>query len=329
MPEPLSDREIIALLLFGWTKDEYGYWFTPALLDENPDQPGEQRGEPINLPSIDSPDFLALIKAALEVRRTPEGQAFLWTSRWDGYDFSFTLSGEIHEYGGTENAAAVKAVMILIGATKMPPKNDNPIPTPLEFLPFIDKALAALRERLRVGGKKYGEEVLFSLGEIGAVSLTYTKAARALWSLQQGHPAQERKDTWLDLAGYAVLEMARNAYESGEEIDGLFDRKSSLGAKICTYCEDKRVHCPVCGGNEAVCQYCGDDSGGCGGISTTPLTPKIASEDYRSICGDTCHVYPKLTPLGCSTCSRRPIRECGHCGSREHSPDCPVCTRNA
>ena len=109
------------------------------------------------------------------------------------------------------------------------PNTDNRrvIPTPDEFLPYIEGALRAVLARLTHAGEAYGEEVLFLLDEVGAVSQCFTKASRALWSLKQGQPPEKRKDSWMDLAGYAILEMARIAYASGMEpsvIDGLFDR---------------------------------------------------------------------------------------------------------
>lgn len=107
------------------------------------------------------------------------------------------------------------------------------IPSPEIFQAWIDGACRAVAERLAAGGARYGEQVLFGLGETGAVAQCYTKAARALWSFQQGHDETERDDTWLDLAGYAVLEIARKAYERGMspgEIDGLFDRGKKRGS---------------------------------------------------------------------------------------------------
>lgn len=107
-------------------------------------------------------------------------------------------------------------------------------PTPEEFLPFVDGACDAVLQRLRVGGKRYGENVLFELGEMGAVAQCYTKAARALWSHQSGFHEVHRDDTWLDLAGFAVLEIARKAYVRNlhpDEIDGLFDRGTKKGIR--------------------------------------------------------------------------------------------------
>lgn len=112
---------------------------------------------------------------------------------------------------------------------KQPPSRPNrtDIPSPQEFFAFIEGALNAVHHRLRVAGQDYGEEVLFLLGEWGAVSQCFTKASRLLWSKRQAKPPIHRKDSWLDLAGWAVLEIARQAYIKGlrpTEIDGLFDR---------------------------------------------------------------------------------------------------------
>ena len=91
------------------------------------------------------------------------------------------------------------------------------IPNPEAFLLYIRWALEKIEERLTRAGKEYGEEVLFLLGEMGAVSLTYTKASRALWSYKRGYPPEKREDTWLDLAGYAILEMARREWENNHD----------------------------------------------------------------------------------------------------------------
>lgn len=98
------------------------------------------------------------------------------------------------------------------------------VPSIEEFMPFIQEALNAVMARLHVAGFKYGEDVLFELEEQGAVTWVYTKAARLLWSFNDGQTREGRQDSYLDLAGYAILEMARHAYENGLETDGLFDR---------------------------------------------------------------------------------------------------------
>jgi hypothetical protein len=86
------------------------------------------------------------------------------------------------------------------------------IPSPDEFLPFIELAIDSIKARLIKAGQDYGEQVLFNLAEFGAVSLCYTKASRMLWSFKKGNPQEDREDSFLDLAGYAILEMARQRY---------------------------------------------------------------------------------------------------------------------
>ena len=71
-------------------------------------------------------------------------------------------------------------------------KTNQAIPTPAEFLPFIEGALHAVLERLTVAGEDYGEEVLFLLGEMGATSLCFTKASRQLWSFKQDQSPEKR-----------------------------------------------------------------------------------------------------------------------------------------
>jgi hypothetical protein len=122
---------------------------------------------------------------------------------------------------GTLCAAALETVKQIVEY------NSRMIPSPEEFLPFISAALTAVHARLEYAGQNYGEEVLFLLDEIGAVSQCFTKASRLLWSYKKQQPPEKRKDGWMDLAGYAILEMARYAYNRGldpDDIDGLFDR---------------------------------------------------------------------------------------------------------
>ena len=107
------------------------------------------------------------------------------------------------------------------------PSISRDIPTPTEFVPYIEASLQAVLARLTFAGEEYGEEVLFLLDQMGAVSQCFTKASRLLWSFKKGQSPEKRKDGWMDLAGYAILEMARYAYTNGnnpEDVDGLFDR---------------------------------------------------------------------------------------------------------
>ena len=101
------------------------------------------------------------------------------------------------------------------------------VPSPDGFLPFIDLAIGEIRARLIKAGNDYGEQVLFNISEYGAVALCYTKASRILWSFNQEKPSRERWDSFLDLAGYAILEMARQQYVKEREggytsVEGVF-----------------------------------------------------------------------------------------------------------
>jgi len=105
-----------------------------------------------------------------------------------------------------------------------------------EFEPFVTKQIAAAWVRLEpeldaagltgtpsfsVGlelghvltilhkrGETYGEDVLALLGETGMVTLAVTKVMRLLWGYTHGQPFETRRDSWLDLAGYAILSLA-------------------------------------------------------------------------------------------------------------------------
>lgn len=114
------------------------------------------------------------------------------------------------------------------------------VPTPDAFMPFIREELARTLARFHSGeeaervpdgvqqqlayvadrveatlhrrGHQYGEDVLFMMGEPGILMMLVMKALRMLWSMQDGAPSDAREDGYLDLAGYAVLQMAMARY---------------------------------------------------------------------------------------------------------------------
>lgn len=61
-------------------------------------------------------------------------------------------------------------------------------------------------------GQQYGEDVLFILGEPGFVVMAMSKMLRLFWSYQQGLPASDRRDSWVDMVGYGVLCLAYEQY---------------------------------------------------------------------------------------------------------------------
>lgn len=91
-------------------------------------------------------------------------------------------------------------------------ENGLVIPSPEEFAEYIKHAAQVVVNRLLNAGTEYGEEVLFTSGQAGAVILCYTKSARALYSFKRYPAVKVKDDTFLDLAGYAVLELARRDY---------------------------------------------------------------------------------------------------------------------
>lgn len=73
-----------------------------------------------------------------------------------------------------------------------------------------DEVKKTIEER----GKKYGEDVLFILGEPGFVVMAMSKMLRLFWSFQQGLEPAERRDSWIDLVGYGVLCLAYEQYNA-------------------------------------------------------------------------------------------------------------------
>ncbi len=69
-------------------------------------------------------------------------------------------------------------------------------------------------------GRVYGEDVLALLGETGFLVMAVTKVMRILWGYEHDQPAQEREESWIDLAGYAILCVAMRRYQNGTDEEG-------------------------------------------------------------------------------------------------------------
>jgi adenylosuccinate synthase len=82
--------------------------------------------------------------------------------------------------------------------------------------PTVDEVMTSVRhtvnERilplLEQRGRQYGEDVLVEMGETGLVTMLLVKLMRLRWSVENSKPKSERQDSWLDLAGYALLAAA-------------------------------------------------------------------------------------------------------------------------
>jgi hypothetical protein len=146
----------------------------------------------------------------------PVEQGFYLKVRWP----MRKSSGQDLLYGKAENAVPC--------STDYLPEEETmttalAIPTIEEFMPHIEATMEELKKRLQAGGEEYGEEVIIVAGEMGAVSLCLHKTMRAKHKHETGQSLHQSMDTWLDLAGYAILELARRSY-LGHEINGTYDR---------------------------------------------------------------------------------------------------------
>lgn len=92
-------------------------------------------------------------------------------------------------------------------------------PSVEEFIGFIRQALMEAMSRVPaiVGdledilvqrGRDYGEEVLVVMGESGIAEFVKVKVWRLQGSIQEQRPENSRRDSWVDIAGYAVLQLA-------------------------------------------------------------------------------------------------------------------------
>lgn len=71
---------------------------------------------------------------------------------------------------------------------------------------------ANLHDVIAERGKQYGEDVLMALGEQAIILFIFAKFMRLFWHWTNGHPFGGRRDSWMDIAGYAVLALAINEY---------------------------------------------------------------------------------------------------------------------
>jgi hypothetical protein len=67
-------------------------------------------------------------------------------------------------------------------------------------------------------GKQYGEQTLVELGEEGVARMIRMKALRAIHSINQDDRYTARRDSWIDIAGYALLAIALEQWKEESKL---------------------------------------------------------------------------------------------------------------
>ena len=97
------------------------------------------------------------------------------------------------------------------------PVPDAPVsvefPTVEAFDPYIVQQMTELLATLRERGAAYGEKVLFERGEAGIFEQIATKLERVSGSIDRDLAFSTRSDSWLDIAGYAILVLAMKDWD--------------------------------------------------------------------------------------------------------------------
>lgn len=122
---------------------------------------------------------------------------------------------EILERGGPE--AALLMHLIERGVLRVPDAAKVRAPNVHELVDHVDLVVEDVMDTLVKRGKQYGEDVLVEMGERGIAVLCLIKVRRMLWNLDQGRSFEEREDGWRDLAGYALLAPAMEAWKKGNQ----------------------------------------------------------------------------------------------------------------
>jgi len=76
----------------------------------------------------------------------------------------------------------------------------------------LDEEAQLILDTVSVRGRTYGESVLMAMGEQGILTMTITKIMRILWSFNEELPVRDRMDSYLDIAGYALLMLSLSSY---------------------------------------------------------------------------------------------------------------------
>jgi len=82
----------------------------------------------------------------------------------------------------------------------------------LAVLSGLDEEAQLILDTVSVRGRTYGESVLMAMGEQGILTMTITKIMRILWSFNEELPVRDRMDSYLDIAGYALLMLSLSSY---------------------------------------------------------------------------------------------------------------------
>jgi hypothetical protein len=75
-------------------------------------------------------------------------------------------------------------------------------------------------------GQTYGENVLLAMGEEGMIMMITTKIMRLMWSQTSSNPMADRKDSYVDIAGYCLLALALDSYAKE------YNKKESANEKL-------------------------------------------------------------------------------------------------
>jgi hypothetical protein len=91
-------------------------------------------------------------------------------------------------------------------------------PTVDEVLDRVRPLLLDLERVLEERGRVYGEDVLVEMGEAGIATLCLIKVRRLMGNIESGFGTTvQRWDSWMDLAGYAILAMALERWKGDQK----------------------------------------------------------------------------------------------------------------
>ena len=107
----------------------------------------------------------------------------------------------------------------ILGRVKVQEEGEVDYPEVEEFIPYIRAALmGAMRHTTEVSvelgdiletrGQAYGERVIAVMAERGIAEFVKVKVIRLLGSMEEGNVEFSRHDSWMDIAGYCILEIA-------------------------------------------------------------------------------------------------------------------------
>lgn len=77
-----------------------------------------------------------------------------------------------------------------------------------DIMEYVRTHTEEVIDTLQTRGEQYGEQTLVELGEEGIARMIRMKALRAIYSINQRNDYRTRTDSWIDIAGYALLAIA-------------------------------------------------------------------------------------------------------------------------